>query len=551
MRTEQTGDPLSADHFSVLIVDDDKSDRQGIQDFLDWKGLGVTMVGTARDGREGYGKALELRPDLIVTDVAMPLMDGLEMTERIKKELPDTRFIFMSCYDNFEYAKSAVEFGVYSYVLKPINIGELEEAIRQVKRLRDEEIAHRDRDRDMETMLRESRPLLQEQFVAELLCGRIKDEAEMLRRMEYLEIGGWTGYYLVVWVQLDRFQALTAEMPMERQYVLLQRLREAAESGVVRDWPGRAAAWDQSNTVIILFPALKDRKEALESVIDRLESFRDRINSGLGVQVTCGVSSFSDSLVQAQDIACQARNAARSRFHEGGNRIILASDVVAPCDRLEFQFQQLMQEASSLIETDGSVDGIREFAERHFGKTVHCRPHMVRSFLYSFVSILQVLLAEKSTDLEDVFSGKQDLWGRVEYLDTLQDIEEWLVDVISRIQGHLKQTEGTRYHKIIADLKTTVDDHYGEIDNIHEAVEPLQISASYANYLFRKETRMTIFEYLTQRRIEAAKELLKDPYCRVAEVADRIGYKSVSYFSALFKERVGLTPKQYANRYAG
>jgi two-component system response regulator YesN len=241
----------------------------------------------------------------------------------------------------------------------------------------------------------------------------------------------------------------------------------------------------------------------------------------------------------------------RSKFYEGSNRIILASDLIEPCQSGEFDFHELMRRVSLLTEEDGGSDGIRQLVEDQFGAESPCPIHLVKRFVYSMLSIFQIILSERNLKPEHILGAESHLWEEAEFLETIQDIETWLDRALSHVRGTLREIENTRYHKIIQDLKDTVDTHYGDIENIQQAVNPLHISASYANHLFKKETDMTIFEYLTRRRIEVAKEMLKDPYCRISEIAQKVGYKSVSYFSALFKERTGQTPKQYTNRIAG
>lgn len=118
--------------YRMLVVDDNDFDREGVCNLVDWKALGIEVVGTAINGEDGYAKAMELSPDFILTDVSMPRMNGIQMTKKIIKTNPGIRFIYMSCFDEFDYVQNAINLDVCDYVLKPVDLTKLEEAAKKV-----------------------------------------------------------------------------------------------------------------------------------------------------------------------------------------------------------------------------------------------------------------------------------------------------------------------------------------------------------------------------------------------------------------------------------
>ncbi|WP_409340479.1 response regulator [Paenibacillus sp. MBLB4367] len=151
--------------FTILIVDYNRADRTGIQGLTDWDELGIKVVGLAIDGEDGYKQAMQLRPDFVLTDVAMPVKDGLKMTQKIKEELPETKFIFMSCFDDYDYLKSGINLEVYGYILKPIDLTELTGSLRKVKQLKQQELEKHQSDEQLRKRIQESMPVLQVQLI--------------------------------------------------------------------------------------------------------------------------------------------------------------------------------------------------------------------------------------------------------------------------------------------------------------------------------------------------------------------------------------------------
>jgi two-component system, response regulator YesN len=196
--------------FSILIVDDNYYDREGVRDLVDWKALDMEIVGLAADGREGLAKALARKPDFVLTDIAMPLMDGIAMTREIKTQLPTTRFIFMSCFDEFAYARAAMELNVSSYVMKPVELNELTEALEKMKAIAMEETRRESTLADMKAIVQNSLPILRGEVIRDLLYNRITASADSIERLTYLGIHR-DGIFRVILMLFDNANAKSAD----------------------------------------------------------------------------------------------------------------------------------------------------------------------------------------------------------------------------------------------------------------------------------------------------------------------------------------------------
>ena len=174
--------------FKLFIVDDNKYERNGIKNSIDWEALGIEVVGVFANGAEALEQIETLQPDIVITDIAMPIMNGIEMSELIKKSYPHIKTIFISCHSDFEFARSAVDLGIYGYVLKPIISDELIKAINKLlNEYSIEDIQLKEKARMMK-QLEDMLPLVQEQFLKELLLGNFQSKSDILNRIDFLKI---------------------------------------------------------------------------------------------------------------------------------------------------------------------------------------------------------------------------------------------------------------------------------------------------------------------------------------------------------------------------
>ena len=172
----------------------------------------------------------------------------------------------------------------------------------------------------------------------------------------------------------------------------------------------------------------------------------------------------------------------------------------------------------------------------------------IKSLSFSIINIVQTVLLEKNESLGSIFDSETSMYVKLSRFETILDIRQWLINILEIVRQYLNRNGNSRFKKIVEDIKAEIDRNFSEISNIDQIVKPLYISASYANAIFKQHTGSTIFDYLLNKRMETAKKMLTDPSYKIYEIAEKIGYKDKSYFSWVFKEFTGLTPKQYSNK---
>lgn len=534
--------------FTLLVVDDNPLICQGIEELIDWNRYGVQYLGSCRNGMEGYEKAKELEPDFIITDVEMPILNGIEMASRLCRELPGTRFIFISCFEDFHYIKEAMDLHAYKYVLKPLVMEDLAGAVCELCNEKQQIQIQQAVRQDLIQTIKKSLPALQQEFFQELIYARTVDEETIRAHMDYLGLARLRGkQYIAVLVAIDN-RRMQAQEQAEQDYLVNEGVKKFIAENILNALDAYLMEQSFDSLAYAVFFSGDDVPEQIARLAGRFRDGADDIRKTFGAEVTVGVSGQSGSLKDFAAVLLQARRAVKYRFYANGNPLIFYEDISQVAEGEAFDLQQIKTELKDLLATD-SHQSVEDFLNRWYDQSMHMSREYACSFAFSVFTVLWIIAMENGTTVDSVTDNGVETYERINSFATLPELHEWLADTLHTAvrQAAPKPNAFGKHSRIVQDIKHSIDVNYAKINNIEEVVRPLYISASHANTIFKKATGITIFDYLLERRIAEAKKLLADPYIKVYEVSERIGYRNISYFSMLFKEHTGMTPREYAD----
>jgi two-component system response regulator YesN len=523
--------------YRFLVIDDEPVVREGIRENIDWAAHGFELVGTCRDGREGLEAIERMRPDVVLTDICMPFVDGLELAGSISEQYPGTKTILLTGYDEFEYAQEAVRLKVSDFLLKPITASELRELLDSLKAELDTE---RSRERDLERLreqVRESLPVLRERFLNRLVRERV-DRAEIDRKLALLELSLPGPSYIAMVCDADSHDPEDDFGAIAVQNIVAETA-EGFEHAVTFSSP-------REETVVLLSAA--DAWEAHAQVLDCAEQVSSRVEAELARTVSIGTGDPVEDIARIIDSYRGARTAIEHRLVLGPNHIITVQQVRG----VGAQPQPPVESESRFRFVRALKTGAREDA-RVALKEVFAGFRCSNGGSGVCYVIMHRLLAESLNALESLGIDYREVEGigenpfeELSRLRTLEDMHEWFLQFAESAARVLsrRRKEHSEWKAVAAE--EYIRSHYMDPDISLKAVcAALSISKSYLSTVFKAHTGMTFVEYLTDVRIEAAKDLLASDDLRSYEVAERVGFRDAHYFSLTFRKQTGVSPTEY------
>lgn len=537
------------DYYKILLVDDEEEIRTSIMKKIKWEELGFCLVGDAENGEDALEKAAALEPDLLLTDIKMPYMDGLELAERVKAERESVEVVFFSGFDEFEYAQKAIWLNAMEYILKPIDEEELTQVLIRLKRRMDEKLEQSRNISMLRENYRKTLPILREYFLNEL----VRDE---LSREEILE--GFSTYQIPV-ADAKRWAIVSVDIQVregDEQFLPLHQEKELLPVSVWKLMEERLQGEYQytlflsgaAPRVQILF-GFKEHFP-VDRLIHRMKQIGYDCRRILGLETTIGIGRAYGEVEQIARSYRESREAIGYRAILGSLVPIYIKDVGAvESDSLTFDERK----EHRLLETVkfSTEEEIREEVGRLIDEMENARVHSSQCQIYviSIFHSLTKLIQQYELEAEDIWGGEKTYYNILDRLITSHNIRNFLTNTCLAINEKISQGRKESIVGIVEKAKQYIELHYGEAELSAESVcKYLHISSAYFSTVFKKETGVNYIAWLTDLRLEKAAKLLLDTEDKTYMIAAKVGYPEPNYFSHVFKKKYGISPNKYRLR---
>jgi two-component system, response regulator YesN len=517
--------------YKVFFVEDEIEIREGIRDNVEWTAYGFQFCGEAPDGELALPLIQAARPDLLITDIRMPFMDGLQLSQIVRERLPGTRIIILSGHDEFEYAQKAVKLGVFEYLLKPVSLQDLHHALEKValelERERDEQQALQ-RLRDQ---VEQNRAALRERFLLRLVTG-VASAAETIQQAHQLGLDLMAQSYLVVAIRIET----DASQPPDP--LRLRPMQELA-SGLVDNNPDAFLLRKDLRELLILLKGtsegslLEERDLLLARMRQAAEETQCELFVGSGTPQR-RIIEIDRSFLQASDMLQAAANGRNGGSSSG------------------FEEAGLLQVDRSMVEDylrSGTVEEFDRFFES-FSRPLGERA-LTSSVAKNYV-FTDIVLA--TAHFIDGMGGNADQLlpelGNLETIlagiETLEHLRDRARRVLAAALAFRDNSVTHHYAEVIKRAQECMERRYMDPQlSLNEVAAHVNLSAGHFSTVFSQETGHTFKEYLTEVRIKRAKELLRTTTLKAFEICDQVGYNDPHYFSHVFHKHTGLTPMEF------
>jgi len=541
---------------SVFLVEDEIVMREGIRNNINWAQEGYEFVGEAGDGELAYPMIRDLKPDIVITDIRMPFMDGLELSRLIKKNLPKTKIIILSGYDDFQYAREAISIGVTDYLLKPISGAQLLEAISKVS---DGIRAEQDQQRFMERYRkeREENRILEKRVLFRELIAGARSMPEILDKGKGLGINLAAGAYGIVMFQIRVREDNQKESEITEAY------SESIEkiTSILRDKYNKAdgiQVYEQLGGVFVFLVLGRDRQQTSDSMDVLLKELEDIMKDKTGLNYYVGRGIVVDRIREVGRSYESASKAFAHRFlydtsmvFDGqGQGIKEADSVNINID--EIDIGKLDRRIVTGFLRNGNLEELGHFVEdfvENTGKgnfeSLIFRQYISVDMYFTVVSFLESIGYTR----DEITERLGNIGDKQSSLDDTPKTEKYINDILSKALEMRDKVSDSRYSSLINSARNYIYEHYSDEDiSLNQVAASVNISPNHFSSVFKKETGETFIEFLTTVRMDKAKELLETTDMKASEVGYEVGYRDPHYFSYIFKKTQNITPKQYREK---
>ncbi len=527
--------------YRIILVDDEEEVRKGIIRKIDWNRLGFEVVGDAENGAEALEKIEQQEPEVVMTDIRMPFMDGLTLTEKIRQKYPSMKVLIFSGFDDFEYAQQAIKLNVTEYILKPVNVEELSEILTRVKKNLDEEICQRRDAALLRESYKKSLPILRTVFLNDLVHGSCISETTEENLKEYgvdiLHAKKWlTALIHVETENLDRPDALQKELiPISVHQIAEDHLKTYCRFVIFKSTEGLA-----------LIAAI-DENQSQTELLDRLGDICKECRRVLDVTVTIAVGHSCQDLSELGRVYQSSVDALGYKTIVGVGQTIYINDV-EPVSRGQLNFDNADENDYMTSVKFGPEEKIRDTVKKLMDRMDDAKVHARQQQLYmlSLFNCVTRLLQQYELSAREIFDTEETYLDLPAAIGKPEEFGSWILDVSLRIHEALKRVRDNTTKKVILEAKQYIECHYQDPSlSVEMICRKLHMSPAYFSTMFRKETGQTYITYLTEVRLKKAVELLNETDDKTYVIAQKVGYQEQNYFSYVFKKRFGISPTKY------
>ena len=529
--------------YRIMLVDDEEEVRKAIIRKIAWEQLGFVMVGDAENGEDALEKLEQLEPDVVMTDIRMPYMDGLTLSARIRDKYPSLKILIFSGYDDFEYAKQAIKLNVTEYILKPVNGEELTQILNRIRISLDEEIEQRRNITALQKSYLGSLPILRELFLNDLVRRTTDIDTVVPKLREYgidiLDARKW----LAVVIHIEQIEQSETQVLSQHQELIPISVRGLVEDHLKSYC--RNAIFNSADGITVIVAV--DENNTQTGLINLLNDICKESKRVLEVSITVGVGHSCNSLKEISRSYQSAVDALGYRAIVGIGKTIYINDVEPViCGKLQLDVKSEAELTAAVkFGPKELISNVIQSLVAHMDEVkVHARQY--QAYMLSIVNCITRTMQQYDLDIGEMFDSENWYTAIMEGIYRKEEFAEWLLPIALRMNEALNHERDNTARKVILNAKEYILEHYSDPElSVETLCRYLHMSPAYFSTMFKKETGQTYINYLTQVRLDKAVELLNETDEKTYMIAQKVGYQEQNYFSYVFKKWYGFSPTKY------
>lgn len=516
-----------------LIIDDEKIVRLALRNIIGWEEMGIELVGEARDGKEALGMIEESDVDIVITDLKMPNMDGIQLIQELKSRKYQGKILVLSNYDDFELVKKALQLGVMDYILKvTMKVSQLKEAINRMVTLLDKDKRNRAKNIDEKIQVRRAEKMYKDKILQSILLEKPVSLQRLKEKVLEANINLSIEMNQVFYIQLDSLDEAIVCQKIKDIQLLSFSIKNIISDIINRRYEGEIV--DISTREFVLIIPLQNEEECEPLAKKIMHMLNMYINLSVSIVIANG------ELAKLFDIVKECRKYVSCKFYHGSNSIFLLERPPITYEIL-LDYEKVLMQIKSFIynkEWDNILDIFMTMITK--GNDMNVLPSIIKKNCIVFMDYILNILPNKTIVVK---SELEDELNKAEFMDNYINI---IKDSLNSLeQDYDKKVDNQ--DRIIKKIEQYIIANINKKITLNRVAEYVHLNPSYLSRIFKKNKGISLIEYSNKIKIDKAKELLYDNEISIGQVGRAIGISDPYYFNKVFKKYAGISPSIYKN----
>lgn len=517
--------------YTVIVADDEYELRQSMIDAINWNQIGFEVVGEAENGAEALELVERLEPDLLLTDIKMPFISGIELARRVREVRPSMQIAFLSGYDDFQYAQQAIQYNIIKYLLKPISCEQLQAELEDIRRLMDERqqlfITHNDSDIMQLRMERFLMSLLLDTDVMSSAPGRLEEFEQSAKELQLISHAE----------NSSRFHVMVSCFLDSEHQLITNHQHINALDAIAKKHVNCGSFYSQGKIITLLEGMEWEMEKYMNIITNEIIQTTKRV---MNQECYIGVGSMFDQLTMAHSSYHEARNA--MEYGQGAHLNLSFIKDIERKSNLHYEYiDSISVELERLMKTSSKEDIVQYITA--VCSNVDMSMDLDMFTMHMIFSTCKLVRALCDDAAANEFFAKASMMSTVMAKHTLEEKRKDILELCIQCKDMINKQNRMNAQVICDDLMELINQEYSKEEfSLTMASERLFISASYLSALIKKTMKESFVVLLTKKRMEVAREKVLYSSAKVLDIAIECGYSDQHYFSYCFKRQFGMSP---------
>ncbi len=533
----------------VLIVDDDIFVYTNLKELIQWEKEGFVLCNAALSGMEAIDIIQKAEPEIVITDINMPGMNGVTLIKLIQEHYPQIKVIALSAYDDFEYVKQSLKLGAADYILKHTLTDEvLLNTLHSLKKTIQDQRQEDEAIQSLEEQIQTGKQVLRQNFIRQLIQGAIKETADIERKLSELNLDLGLRNLVVVAGEVDDYAMLKAKFTTGEIDNLMKSLADMS-SEILKDSIKSVISTLEGGKFVIVFSFddLRSNQSIYNQVFATLMRIKATIKRYLNITACFSLDGICNHISDVGGHYYKAEQLLTRRFYEGKDRIFHDPSVIRAEENLPIlgirEEKNILQFIKSLEreQLEISINDI-------FDKIQRYQPGLssTKMIFITLINIANKIIRDSGIDSSAVYGDVKDPYEHIKQFGTISDVKDWIMTLYERTIDALELfCLNPDYDGVTKKAIEYIYKNYRSDLSLNDIATHIGVNSSYLSRRFKQDCGKGVIEYLNMIRIEQAKLLMENGFQKVKEIADEVGFNNYNYFFKVFKDSQGMTPLEY------